>query len=421
VSLEEYKMDIEGCSRCSSCKWLPQGHIKSWQFAKVCPAFSRYHFNAYSGGGKLQMANSLLHGRSEICDEIAEIVYKCMLCGGCEVSCKAYRDDIDSLEVFEAFRALCVEQGFLIPELMDVIENMKKEDNPFGMAKGNRGNWSNGMEIADINKQKVDVLFHAGCRFSYDEELWPTVQNTIKLLNKAGVNVGIAGKDEACCGGRAYEMGYQGVLNNYSEDMISRIRASGARLLVTPCADCYSAFKYFYPWTGRNLGVEVLHISELLFRLMKQGKIRFLKKLPLRVTYHDPCHLGRRSEPPLGKWEGNKLLRPLYYKRSGRHGIYDPPRSVIQAIPDIEFVEMERIRQHSWCCGAGGGVRESDPDLSMFTAKDRIDEAVSTGADALVTACPWCERNLKDSLKERDTAIEVYDLVDIVFMAIGDE
>ena len=422
MSLNDYANDMYGCSRCSLCKWIPQNQIKSWRFARGCPSMDRYHFHAFSGSGRMIMGMSILDGRSEFNDAVAQIIYQCQMCGSCQVSCSAARDDIDLTDVMYEERARCVEEGFLIPQHMEFIESMKKENNTLGRLKADRGNWANGLDVPNINTQKVEYLFHAGCRYSYDEDLMETGRTTINLLKKSGLNVGIAGKEEACCGGRAFEIGYQGEMKQFAEDIAARVKASGARTLVTPCADCYYTFKYLYPKYGIRLNVEVLHTTELVDNLIRSGLVRLQREIPLKVTYHDPCHLGRRGEAYLGGWTGgNKLDRPIRFKQTGTHGIFDPPRNIIRSIPGIDFVEMERIREWSYCCGAGGGVLEAFPDFAGWTAWERIEEAESTGAQAIVTACPWCERVLKDTAAQMRCKLQVIDVIDLLSSSMGQE
>jgi len=421
MSLAELKRDMEGCSRCSHCKWTPHLQIKSWRFAKGCPSVDRYNFHAYSGGGKLSMANSILDQRSELTDAVAEVVYRCQLCGACQVACQAYRDDIDLADVLLEFRSTCVQEGFVLPEHLDMIESMKREDNTVGMRKAERGDWAERLEIPDMNQQQVEVLFHAGCRYSYDEDLRGIARTGITLLRDAGVDVGIAGREEGCCGGRAYEVGYQGEMRNYAEDMASRVRASGCKTLITPCSDCYYTFKYLYPKTGQGLDVKVLHITECLDSLIQGGVIKPKREVPMKVTYHDPCHLGRRGEV-YKEWHGeDKLMRPVKFKQTGKLGIFEPPRDILKALPGITLVEMERIREYSWCCGAGGGVLEAEPEFSTWAAKDRLEEAKDTGADALVTACPWCERVFNDIVSETGDMLKVYDVIELLKLSVEGE
>jgi len=420
MSLQDLKRDMEGCSRCSNCKWTPHLQIKSWRFAKTCPSVDRFNFHAYSGGGKMNMANSILEERSDLTDAVADVIYRCQLCGACQVSCQAYRDDIDLADVLLEFRAMCVQEGYVLPEHLDIIESMKREDNTMGMLKADRDKWAEGLDLSDINKHQVEVLFHAGCRYSYDEDLQGIARASVEILQTAGIDVGIAGRDEACCGGRAFEIGYQGELKNYAEDMAGRVRASGCKILVTPCSDCYYTFKYLYPKNNLNLGVEVLHITEYIDSLISDGVLKPKKSSKITVTYHDPCHLGRRGEI-YKEWHGDdKLERSVKYKQTGKLGIFEPPRNILRAIPGVNLVEMERIREYSWCCGAGGGVLEAEPEFAEWTAADRIEEAKNTGAEAIVTACPWCERVFKDVVAEQGNNFKVYDVMELLNKALED-
>jgi Fe-S oxidoreductase len=164
---------------------------------------------------------------------------------------------------------------------------------------------------------------------------------------------------------------------------------------------------------------------EFMDRLIKQGKIKFSKAVPMKVTYHDPCHLGRQGEPYV-PWSGKEkkirgqmvVYEPRKPRYNGAWGVYEPPRSVIKAIPGIELVEMERIKEYAWCCGAGGGVLDAYPDFSLWTAVERIEEAKSTGAEAIVSACPWCESNFTHAVKATNVKMKVYDIVELIQQAL---
>lgn len=419
MALADYMNDMIGCSRCSSCKWIPFNQVKSWRFAKGCPSIERFGFQAYSGSGRMIIGLSTLEERSKLNDDVVDIIYRCQLCGACDMACKVYRDDIDLTEVLLELRAHCVEEGLLVIEHMAMMDALKRENNMLGEPKGARGDWSEGLQLKDINTGKADVLFHAGCRFSYDADLRGTLKGAVRLLEETGADVGVAGVEESCCGGRAYELGYRGEAENYADDMVSRATASGARLLVTACADCYAAFKYLYPRMGKELPCEVMHLSQLVSRFVAGGRLSFSREVPMVVTYHDPCHLGRMGEPYLGRWTGSKLDRPASMKRAGRNGEYEAPRELLRSIPGLRLVEMERIREYSWCCGAGGGVLEAYPEYAAWTARERVEEALSTGADALVTACPWCERVFRDAVREMGARLGVYDVADLALQSMG--
>lgn len=420
MSLLELERDIRGCSRCTLCRYVPLPQTKSWRFAKVCPSTDRYGFHAYSGSGKMITGLSLMEKRSELNDDVADIINKCQLCGACQVSCQAYRDDIDLNDVLLELRAKCVEEGFVTPEHLDMLESLKRQDNTQGKLKADRGKWAEGLDIPNINEQRVDVLFHTGCMYSYDESLRDTIRGIAGLLIESGVNFGIAGNDEACCGGRAFEIGFQGEMKKFAEDMAGRIKASGARTIVTPCSDCFSTFFHLYHQYGMRIEAEVLHITEFYSRMIQEGRMKPSRSIPMKVTYHDPCHLGRRGEPYKEGWSGDdKLMRPAEFKQSGQDGIYDAPRDIIRSLPGAELVEMERIREFSWCCGAGGGVLEAYPDFAEWTAGDRIEEAKATGAEAIVTACPRCMYMLKTSIDEMGETMKVYDVIELLRLSMG--
>ncbi len=427
MSLKDYHYEMSHCHRCSYCKFVPFQLVKSKRFSCNCPSIALRNFHSYSAGGRVILGLSLLEGRlKEYTETMKQIVFECTMCGACQVQCRTYNYNLNPIEVMQELRNHFIEQGELIPEHMMMIEGMKREDNVFGEPKKERGNWAEGLDVKDVNKEKADVLFHAGCRASYDEDFQPVARAAVSILKKAGVDVGISGKSESCCGGRAHEIGYEGEFRNYAEDLVSRVKASGATKLVTICADCYGTFKGNYSAIGMKPDVEVLHITQYVDQLIKEGKIKFTTEIPLRVTYHDPCRLGRRGEPGV-QWKGEyKRLEPHIFApvpekpvKLGLEGCYDPPRDILKAIPGVELVEMERNRIHSFCCGAGGGVLEAFEDLALHTAGERIEEAKATKADAMVTACPWCERNFRDTLEENNDEFPVYDIMELVNKATG--
>jgi Fe-S oxidoreductase len=424
MSLADLRNDMMRCMRCSECKWIPLAKISNWRFAHSCPSITRYNFHAYAAGGRLAMGLSMLEGRIGYTNEFLDILYRCTMCGACDVSCKCNKD-LENFAVTQELRIKAVDDGQLLPQHIPIIDSLRKEDNTLLGKKVDRGNWAKGLNVKNITEDKAEIYFHAGCRYCFDEELWPQARAALNLLLKAGVDVGIAGKDESCCACRVYEMGYQGELTKYAENNAEMLRNAGAKTIVTPCSDCYTGFKVQYPKIGKLGNIEVLHITEYLERLIKNGKLRLTRKFPMTVTYHDPCHLGRLGEPFI-PWQGQEkiVFKQMYIYdppkpwRKGTHGVYEKPRNVIKAVPGVDLVEMKRIKEYAWCCGAGGGVIDSYPDFARFTALERIEEAKSTGAEAMVTACPWCKRNFIDALKESGDRLKVMDIIELVEQAV---
>lgn len=424
MALQAYEHDSLRCTRCSYCKWIPWENMRHPDFLKGCPSAARFNFHAYAAGGKFNMALSLMKERIDYTDGLLDAVFKCQMDGSCDVSCKSVQD-IEPLQLMQELRIKFVEDGQGDPAHMLTIEGLKKEDNMMQALKADRGKWAEGLGAKNLTREKAKVVYHAGCRYSFDQELWPTARAGLTLLLDAGVDVGIMGRDEACCGGRAYEMGYLGELTKYAEHNLEAFKAAGVETLITPCADGYQTFKVLYDKIGRKLDVEVLHITEYIHRLIKEGKIRFSRNVPLTVTYHDPCHLGRLAEPWV-HWKGEEVKvlgqmivhEPPKKFRRGANGVYDIPREILKSIPGLRMVEMYRTRESAWCCGAGGGVKDAFPDFAIWTGRERLKEAKAVGARAIVSACPWCTRNFVDTVRESRDPIEVYDIIELVRRAL---
>jgi Fe-S oxidoreductase len=396
--------------------------VKGFQYANVCPSIAKYNFHAYSGGGRLNIGAAMLKEGFKYSDKILDIVYNCQLCGACGVSCN-FAMDMEVLEPISEFRLKCVEDGKTNPALEKVITNLRKQGTMVPGARGKRAAWAEGLNLKDATKEKVEVYYHVGCLTSYDKNYQKLARATVKILKKAGVDFGIGYENEACCGGRAYQMGYKENFLNQAKKNMDMLKKAGVKTLVTGCADGYQAFKVLYDKYNLKGDLEVLHITEYLARLIKEGKLKLNKKVNLNVTYHDPCRLGRLGEPWI-HWEGKKVpgdrfvFDPPKEYRRGTNGVYEPPRDVLASIPGIKLSEMTRIKEYSWCCGAGGGVNESNPEFAKWTAAERINEAVSTGAEALVTACPWCESIFNEAIKENGGSLKVYDVVELLEKAV---
>ena len=391
MTLDDVKEWLYGCTHCGTCKDVLK------MFVPSCPAGERFQLESYFPSGQVFMARAISEGVMSLSDdEIRDRFYACTGCLSCENVCGVYHHQ-HIFEIVKALRAESVTQGYLNPGYMVMIDSLKREDNVFGKPKSERGDWAEGLYVKEASKDKAEVLYHAGCMLSFDSELWSVPRSVIEIMQAAGVDIGIMGKEENCCGGRSYEIGYLGEFTKYAEHSIETFNSVGAGLVITSCSDGYAAFKNLYPSVDTKMKFEAMHVMEYLDRLIKGGKIKLTKNVPMKVTYHDPCHLGRHL---------------------GEAGVYDPPRDILSSIPGIELVEMPRSRENSWCCGAGGGVSQSNPEYAMWTANERLKEAMETGATTLVTSCPWCEMNFKDTIAEYGMDIKVYDIAEIVRQAI---
>jgi Fe-S oxidoreductase len=427
MALEDFRADAMRCTRCAYCKWIPFDLMKSARFAKGCPSMEAGKFHSYSAGGRLVTALSLMDGRSTVTEKVKESVFKCTLCGQCDVSCKMCRYDMEPLAAMRELRATLVKDGHTLPQLEPVLTSLRTEFNMVGRSADERGDWAKDLQVKDLSKEKAEVVFHAGCRYSFDGDLAHIARTSVSILKNAGVDFGIFGKNEMCCGGRACDMGYRDDFHDRANANLKAWKRAGVNTVVTPCAECFHTFSRKYT-AHEGSEIKVLSMVQFVDQLVKEGKLKLTCPVNLKVTYHDPCHLGRQGEPYV-PWNGKEKKifgqavcydppRPRY---NGAWGVYESPRDILKAIPGVQLVEMERIKEAAWCCGAGGGSREAYPEFSRATANERIDEAQSTGADAIVTACPWCERNFIDATDANGIKMKVFDVIELVGHAIDKE
>ncbi len=422
MALEDYRSDMETCRRCSACKFIPLERAVGYDHVNVCPSIARYNFHTYSGGGRMVFQVAFMEGRVPYSDKLLEVVYNCQMCGACDVSCK-YAMDMEVIDPINEFRIKSVEDGHTLPALDAVISRLRKQNTMAPGTRATRGDWANGLDVKDCTKETAKVIYHAGCRTSFDESLWSVARGAVSLMKKAGVDVGIAGRAEACCGGRAYQMGYKEDFLRQAKQNMARFKKAGAETLVTGCAECYQAFKVLCDKFGLADDIEVLHTSQYFSRLIEQGKLKPRRKVATAVTYHDPCYLGRMGEPYI-HWQGKeipghiRIFDPPKEYRRGTYGVYQPPRELLSSIPGLKLVEMDRTKEYAWCCGAGGGVQESNPEFAAWTANERISEAEATAAEAIVTACPGCEQSFRDAVKASGSRLRVYDIVELLDKAV---
>ena len=401
LNLEDYRYDARDCVGCAGCKWLDFIYMPGWDFSWRCPPWQKYQFDAYGACGKTKIVHDLLGGRLEYSSPtLQEVVYACTLCGSCDVGCKRNLD-LEPLMLLEALRARLVKEGNgPMPQHKGITENIEKSNNRYGRPQAQRLDWVP-KEVKPT--QKADILYFAGCRASFvNTEI---SQATARILQAAKVDFMVM-KDEPCCGNFLYTTGQVDKARKVAEENIRLIRETGAKTVVFSCAEGYKTFKVDYPKllgiSTTDLPFEVVHLVECIDSWVKEGRLKLENSVNMKVTYHDSCNLGRLSEPWL-HWEGERgdwaLLTPPREFRRGTYGIYEPPRDVLKAIPGIELVEMPRHHENAWCCGNAAGVKEAFTDLASWSAEERLREAGTTGAEAIVSACPGCKENFSQTTR----------------------
>src|SRR4030043_2001174 len=355
LKVEEYKHQAESCVRCSYCKLVDLNLVKSSRFSRQCPIDTRYRYNLFSAHGLLHSALAELDGKLEFTPKLMEALWQCTLCGGCDIRCKRNLD-VEVLQVIQELRRRCVEQGKgPLPEHKMMAKNVKASHNIYGAPHKNRLNWM----PADVKpSKKADIVYFVGDSSAYRHP--EIAQATVKILSKAGIPFMVLA-DEWSSGHELFATGQEGPAKELAEHNIKAIQNSGAKTVITSDAECYKTLKVDYPRilekSTEDMPYTVLHITEYIDQLIKDGKFKFNRRVPMKVTYHDPCNLGRLADP-CNHWD-TKYEPPTIAVgkkwRRGYDGIYEPPRNILKAITGIELIEMQRHHDNAWCCGYGGG------------------------------------------------------------------
>jgi Fe-S oxidoreductase len=417
ISVEEYRRQAKMCVRCTFCKFIDLNWVTSLRFSRQCPIDTRYAFSLYSPHGLLHSALEELDGKLEFTPKLLDALYKCTLCGACDARCKRNLD-IEVLQVIENLRVRCVEQGKgPMPEHKKMAENVRKTKNEYGKPHKDRFKWL----TQDVKPaKKADIVYFVGCNSAYQQP--ELARATARILKKTGTEFGLL-DDEWCDGNYVLATGQVDLARELAEHNVKEIEKSGARTVLASSAECYKSLKVDYPKllgkSTEDMPYTTLHITEYLDQLMKDGKLEFKKGLPMKVTYHDPCNLGRLSEP-WQEWVPNyvRVIPIGKVWRRGDRGIYDPPRNILKGIPGIELVEMERSRSNAWCAGSCGGTALAFPDFALWTAGERLEEAQATGAEAIITSSPDVKEILTRAAKEKKVKMPIYDITEIILKVI---
>ena len=317
-------------------------------------------------------------------------IWRCTTCGNCPSNCPS---GVKQIEVGVSIRRIATEYGVMPDSIHTVSASLGAEGNPLGEPRAKRADWADGLGVKHFT-EGMDLLYFPGCYPSYDPRLKKVAVATAAILNKAGVNFGILGTQENCCGESVRKVGNQELFKRLAKENIKLFVESGVKRILVSSPHCYHTFKNEYSWFGANF--EVVHITEFLAELIAQGRIKFRRELGTKVAYHDPCYLGRHN------------------------GIYEQPRLVLKQAVGAEPLEIADCRENSLCCGGGGGGIWMDRKKGDRLSDLRLAQAIDTGAEVLATACPYCILNFEDSrLGLPDpSAIEIRDITEIVQEAL---
>ncbi len=319
----------------------------------------------------------------------SEDIWRCTTCGRCPQQCPR---DVKQIESGVALRRVATEYGVFpkgVKAIRTINAGLVAQGNPFGEDREKRGAWAEGLDVKPFT-EGMEILYFPGCYPSYDPRLKKVARATAEILNKAGVDFGILGAKENCCGESIRKAGDEELFKKLAKENIKTFIDNGVQKILVSSPHCFHTFKNEYSQFKVNF--EVVHISQYLFELVNEGRPELKKEYGKKVTYHDPCYLGRHN------------------------GIYDEPRGVLKKIPGLELNELPESREDSLCCGGGGGRVWMETQKGERFCDIRIEQALGVGAEVLVTSCPYCITMLEDSRLTLDVAekIEVKDLTEIV-------
>ena len=390
--LKKFEYTMDSCNHCGQCKWILPPKMKQWDFAEICPIHQRFNFDAYSGQGLINIAKEVMKGTLQYGDGLEEMIYTCTCCGACDINCKNVRD-MDVLDTIYALREDCVSAGKLPEAHKETAKKIAETHNIYGKPHADRFAWLPADYADDAD---ADTALFIGCAAAYEQQ--EIALAAIKILKVGGVKFKLLREDEWCCGTALWRTGQHDAAEALVKRNIETFARHGIKTVITACGECFGSFRN-YPRFAET-PFEVRHISEVAAELIASGKLQPKKTAKLgTVTYHDPCMLGRLSEKYV-PWDGQVLpygrTEPRKVWRRGEKGVYEAPRAVLRALVETEPVEMTRNLEDSYCCGAGGGAPAINPEFAAWTADERRREAKASGADTVVSCCPFCRDALGD-------------------------
>jgi len=372
--------------------------IDSRQFVKEHGLFACIQCGKCTGGCPMAMKTQLnprnliyrilvagngfdIEGREELWD--------CTTCATCYSRCPKL---VNPMEAVIALRSAFVEKGRVHPNVKTALESTFRQGNPLTMPREDRGLWVGDLQVKNIS-EGAEYLFYVGCTPSYDPRVQRVARAIVQLMQGSGVDLGVMGSDENCCGSEIRRLGEQGLFEMMVEENRETFKSLAIHRIFTVSPHCFNAFKNDYPKNG----MQVQHYTQVLADKAGRGELKFSGGVDKTVTYHDPCYLGKHN------------------------GIFDDPRTVLKTIPGVNLVEMDRSREKSLCCEGGGGrmwMEGTNPGTRL--AQQRVQEALDTGAEILATACPFCLLTLDEAVKHLNAQdrIQVMDIAEIAVQAL---
>ncbi len=322
--------------------------------------------------------------------ESEEVIYACSTCAQCVVRCPRQVKIIDNVR---GMRSMLASVGTVPGSYRPVIGSLHSHGNPWSGERGKRTEWMKGLEVP-VFAEGTEYLLFVCCTSCYDVRSQKIARSVVQLLGKAGVSFGVIGEEESCCGESVRKIGDEELFQKLAQGNIALFQSKGVKKIITTSPHCLFTFSKEYPELGGEF--EVIHHSQILSRLVKEGKLKPSKSSSRKIAYHDPCYLGRHNE------------------------VFQDPRDLLQAVADGQFQELDRIRSNSLCCGGGGGRIWMETAPGERFGDLRVEEALAKGAQALATACPYCVVMLEASTKTmgKEEELPILDISEVLLESI---
>jgi len=392
----KHLMDLDACTRCGRCQDSCPAYLSGKPLSpkkiiqdlkgnllERAPILLKSRGN--NGGNNPETESKSMIGEVILNDEI----WNCTTCYACQEACPVYIEPM--LKVIEMRRNLVLEQAS-IPEAGEgALRSIEARGHPWRGTTATRTDWAEGLDIKILAEDSdIDILFWVGCTLALEERSMKVAKAVAKVLKLAEINFGILGTEESCCGEPARRLGNEYLFQLQAEKNIELLKSYNVKKIVTACPHGYNTLKNEYPQFGGDF--EVMHHTEFMANLLKEGKLRISQGVKGLVTYHDACYLGRYNN------------------------IFEPPREILQNLPDITLVEMERNRERSFCCGGGGGCMWLEDHAGRRINEVRTEQAMDTKAQIVATACPFCLQMFEDGIKTKgvEESLKVMDIAELV-------
>lgn len=371
-------LDVATCTECGRC-------------ADVCPATNTgkilnpkqinidMRSDLRKGDGKL-LSPDLIH---------PEVFWSCTTCRACEEACPVGIEFVD--RIVGVRRHLVLTQGVMPTEVQNTFRKLETNYNPWGLASEDRAEWCKSLGVKQFaEKPEAEYLYFVGCAGSFDDRNKKIATALVKILQKAQIDFAILGKEEVCTGDPARRIGNEYLYQTLAKQNIETMKRYRFRKVITACPHCFNTLKNEYPQLGGHY--EVVHHTDFIYQLIREGKITPVRPLPKTVTYHDSCYLGRYNN------------------------IYDSPREILKSIPGAEVVDVELSRENGRCCGAGGGRMWMEEKVGTRVNHKRLEDLRSVSPNVIASACPFCITMLRDATRDQhlDDKIQTKDLVELL-------